>query len=187
MSDFWAEMAQVFTVESAIDDQLQGRALEGPATTSLRELTDAARTAASLSLPVEAGTRVRFVANLGSVLTYDDIPDPGTPGTVVKVKTAGGKMTARDGWVYVAWDDGMFRPILAEHLRLASTKARVARGIRMAVSSMSDLTAFFSHTGSMAADELVHKATKDLWSVRKDDNGYVIDRLFDSTGKPLKV
>ena len=36
-------------------------------------------------------------------------------------------------------------------------------------------------------EELVHKATDDLWSFSKGDDGYVISRLFDETGDPLKA
>ena len=36
-------------------------------------------------------------------------------------------------------------------------------------------------------EELVHKATKDLWSFKKDGDNYVIERLFDESGNPLKV
>jgi len=40
-------------------------------------------------------------------------------------------------------------------------------------------------TGSR--DELVHKATKDLWSFREDGGQFVIERLFNDSGDPLKV
>jgi hypothetical protein len=34
---------------------------------------------------------------------------------------------------------------------------------------------------------LVQKATRDLWSLSQSENGYVIERLFDDNGKPLKA
>lgn len=51
------------------------------------------------------------------------------------------------------------------------------------IDSLSDLYAFDS-TGD---NKLVHKSTKDLWSVEAlDDGTVVINRLFDQTGKPIK-
>jgi len=48
---------------------------------------------------------------------------------------------------------------------------------------MGDLTAFLK----VGSETLVHKATRDLWSLRKDGKEFVIERLFDDTGVPLKV
>jgi hypothetical protein len=37
-------------------------------------------------------------------------------------------------------------------------------------------------------DVLVHKATKDLWSLKVGEDGsYDIERLFDDAGDPLKI
>jgi len=49
------------------------------------------------------------------------------------------------------------------------------------------VSAFFTPASSGNNDELVHKATKDLWSFHQDGDNYVIERLFDETGEPLKV
>ena len=165
--------------------EIRGRSLMGPDNSVMQSLTDKGREAQALPLPVDAGARVAFIANLGSVLTYDDIPGDGMEGTVITVKTGAGKATAQDGRVFVIWDDGKFRSIMAEHLRRAKGSRRMARNVRMVVADFMDLTAFFSPSGS--ADELVHKATKDLWAVRDNGAGYVIERLFDGSGKPLKV
>jgi hypothetical protein len=51
---------------------------------------------------------------------------------------------------------------------------------------LGDLTQFFSSSRT-ASDTLIHKATKDLWSLKKDGSDYVIERLFDDSGSPLKV
>jgi len=181
---FWEEMRSAFTVDSAIDTVLQEQSLEGPRSTSMRSLTDKGKAANALSLPQHSGTRVRFVANLGSVLTYDDIPGDKMEGTIITVKTAEGHINHRDGRVFVLWDDGQFRPILAEHLRRAPRKTRVANVVRMA-GSLGDLSSLFGSTSR--DDELVHRATKDLWAFREERGQYVIERLFDDTGKPLKV
>ena len=174
-----------FELTSAVDTVLQGKELESPRFSSLRRLTDAGRTAAALPLPVNAGTRVAFIANIGSVLTYSDPPPDGIDGTVVTVRTGSGNATAQDGRVFVLWDDVKLRGIMAEHLRRAKVTSRQAQNVRMVVSNLGDLSSFFASGGRQ--DELVHKATKDLWAFKKDGDQYVIERLFDDTGKPLKV
>lgn len=185
MPDFWDEMQGVYSIESALDEHLQERTIDGPATTSLQALTDKSRAANALRLPVEAGTRVRFIANIGSVLTYDDIPGDGLVGTVVTVKTADGNLTANDGRVFVMWDDGKFRPILTEHLRAALTPNKRASSFRMVLSDWDDVASYFDN--GRRADELVHRATKDLWTMKKEKGSYVIERLFSEDGAPLKV
>ena len=182
---FWEEMRTAFTVDSAIDTVLQERTIEGPRSTAMRALTDQAKAAKALPLPQPSGTRVKFVANLGSVLSYDDVPDGNLGGTIITVKTAEGNLNHREGRAFVLWDDGKFRPILAEHLRLASQKNRVASVVRMSAGNLGDLSGLFASSGR--EDELVHRATKDLWAFRQEGGQYVIERLFDDTGKPLKV
>lgn len=188
MSDFWDEFSTAFANETGMDRMLQGKELkQASAPTEMQMLTEKQRRANALPLPVEAGTRVRFVANVGSVLTYDNIPGKGVEGTVVKVKSADGNLTAQDERVFVQWDDGTFRPIYAEHLRLATSNKRMARNLVLRASSLGDISSMFSMARSGGGDELVHRATKDLWSFRKDTGGFVIERLFDTNGKPLKV
>jgi len=126
------------------------------------------------------------VSNLGAVLTYDDPPADGLEGTVVTVKTGGGVTTHLDNRLFVLFDDGKFRGIQAEHLRLAGTSKR-ASNVRMVVSDLGDLSSFFVQAASGADDELVHRATKDLWALKQDGDNFVIERLFDETGNPLKV
>ena len=184
MSDFWADMQGAFIVESAVDHFLQERTLQGSQTTSMRDLTDAAREASALSLPQKAGTRVTFKSNIGAVLTYDDLPDNGMGGTIVTVRTGTGDTTAMDENVFVLWDDGKFRSIRAEHLR-PTASSKKASAVRMRVADLGDLSSFFR--SGAREDELVHKATKDLWSFKKEGESYVIERLFDETGTPLKV
>lgn len=188
MSDFWDEMGMAFVGSTAIDEYLGegSRKLEGTHYTSVRNLTDVIREAHALPLPVEAGTRVRFMSNIGSVLSYDDIPGPKVEGTVVTVRTGTGNATALDERVFVLWDDGKFRPIMAEHLRPAGVTSKRGSTVRMVVADLGDISSFFS-AASGGRDELVHKATKDLWSFRQEGEQYVIERLFNETGAPLKV
>jgi hypothetical protein len=175
-------------VPNAIDRILQGKLLGDSRTTSLQDLTDKGREANSLSGPFNAGQRVSFIANVGSVLTYDNVPGDGVDGTIIKIKSGAQKITAQGDLVFVQWDDGNFRPILAQHLRPGSSSKRMARNVAVRVADFSSLVGLFTpHVTSSADDELVHRATKDLWSFRQDEGGYVIERLFDYKGEPLKV
>jgi len=167
----------------AIDHVLQGRQIEGSATTAIRALTDRAKKADSLKLPVSAGTRVAFQHNLGSVLHYANVPDD--EGTVVTVRSANGDITSHDGLVMVAWDDGQFLPVMPEHLHLASEQP-ATNGFRMRAASFGDLSSFFE-SPRFGSNDLVHKATKDLWSMTEGEDGFVIERLFSESGDPLKV
>lgn len=170
--------------QPSVFDEVLGRVASNPRHTAVRALVDANLGASALDLPVEAGSRVAFNASLESVLTYPDVPHPACEGTVITVKTAEGPMTHRGADVFVMWDDGRFRSIRAEHLKPGSPR-KTATNFRMVVSDLGDISSMFS--ARPGEDELVHKATKDLWSVRKDGSSFVIERLFDDTGKPLKV
>lgn len=150
---------------------------------SMRALTDKARASSALPLPVNAGTRVAFKVNLGSVLTYPDVPHPACEGTVITVKTATGPATHQGSDVFVLWDDSKFRVIRAEHLK-PGTSRKTATSFRMVVSDLGDISSMFINASS--GDDLIHKATQDLWSVKKDGGSFVIERLFDNSGKPLK-
>jgi len=186
--DFWDNFVRDASLGEtedggSMDSFLTGKALGGGQFTSMQSLTDKGRAAMALQLPVAAGARVMFAGNLGAVLTYADPPAPGSFGTVVTVRSASGEVTAHDGKVFVKWDDGEFRSIHAEHLRPAQgTKRRGAQMSRMRVASLGDLTDFLK----VANDTLIHRSTKDLWSFHRDGSEYVIERLFDSSGKPLK-
>jgi len=202
--DFWNKLAEGHTetsVPNAVDTILSGKA-HGADFESVRYLTDKGREAGALELPVAAGHKVMFVGSLGAVMSLDDPPRPGTLGEVVHVKSANGDITAHQGKVFVKWDDGVFRPVYAEFLRDAPSQRK--KGMRTStgdptdrfgriastvctirVASLGDLTSFLklSNEGST----LIHRSTKDLWSFEKDaDGGFVVNRMFDDTGKPLK-
>lgn len=142
-----------------------------------------------LDAPMASGTRVAFIGDLDSMLTYgNDFPADGLGGAVVKVRAAAGDVTAEGQHVFVLWDDGKFRPVLARHMRLEPSKKRgkVGDKVRIVTSNLGDISSFFTRTASSKGGELVHKATKDLWSFRQEGGQYVIERLFDSTGTPIK-
>lgn len=148
-------------------------------------LTDRGRAESALSdKALVAGTRVEFITNLGSVLTYPDPPTPHTEGTIVMARTADGDTTHQGDMVFVKWDDGRFMASHREHLRRAPTNTKRASAFVKRVSSLGDLTDFMASS----EDDLIHKATQDIWSVSHDDKGdVVISRLFSETGEPLKV
>ena len=134
---------------------------------------------------VLAGTRVVFDGRLSSLLAYSDPPPSGVPGTVVTVRTAMGTTTHHPGMLFVKWDNGRFGGFHAEHLKPAPSEKRTAHSnYRQVVSSLGDLGDFLRVA---SGPDLVHKATKDLWSLKVSGGEYVIERLFDETGKPLKV
>ena len=186
-SDFWASLTENSSSQlltAAMDTHLSGKAI-GESFEGVRALTDAGRAKQALSLPVEVGTRVAFVGGLGAVLSYENPPETGSMGSVVHVKSAGGNLTSHEGKVFVSWDDGRFLPVHAEHLRLAGQPAgRVKRQASVRrIASLGDLTSFFTKVGS---DTLIHKSTRDLWALKQDAGGFLIERLFDDNGEPLK-
>lgn len=50
------------------------------------------------------------------------------------------------------------------------------------IGSLSQLKGFVR----IASDALINKSTNDLWALRKNGDSYVIERLFQDGGKPLK-
>lgn len=132
-----------------------------------------------------AGMRVAFLDSLESVMAYPNPPSPGTEGTVVMVRTASGDTTSMMGQVFVKWDDGKFQPTWASHLVRAGSSKKLASNYarRHNASSINDFLRMSSES-----NDLVHKATKDLWSLQVGDDGdVVIARLFAEDGSPLKV
>ena len=57
-----------------------------------------------------------------------------------------------------------------------------SKGMRR-VASIQDLSPFLR----LSVDTLIHKADKDLWAIRKQDDGSLcVERMFDDRGSPLK-
>jgi hypothetical protein len=186
--DFWNSLTlgQQSRTASALDDYLSSKEEEVRGK-GLRALTDRGRAANALLVPAEAGTRVAFVTNIGSVLSYPEPPAPDTEGTVVMVRTAEGDQTGLGGMVFVKFDTGEFMAIHPEHLRRAAPNTKRASNFALRVSNLGDLSGFL-RWGTDGDNELVHKATKDLWSFESTPEGeFVISRLFDDTGSPIQV
>ena len=201
MSDFWNTLMQSafgktastedtagsidHFLDNAVDQTLTGNNLEDARTSSLQALTQREREKNALGLPVDAGVRVRFAGALGAVMSYDNPPHPGTEGTVVMVRSAFGDITNHDSRVFVKWDTGEFCPMDTTHLRRVAG-AKQAQAVQLRISNLGDISELFSTAGSKEGD-LIHKATEDLWSVSKEGDQFVISRLFDDSGDPLKV
>ncbi len=186
--NFWDELTTgpMTSTASSLDLHLQRRE-EAAAASGIRVLTDAGRAAAALPIPVLPGTRVAFTANLGSVLAYDNPPAADATGTVVMVRTAEGDQTSLDEHVFVKFDDGRFLAMHREHLRKAARNTKVASNYMRRVASLGDLTGFL-HFGGDDDHDLVHKATKDIWSFQQTGEGdYLLARLFDDSGAPLHI
>ena len=185
--DFWTNLTlgQQSKTASSLDAHLQNRE-EQIAGTGLRALTDRGRESNAFPLPAEVGARVAFVSNIGSVLQWPDPPDDGAEGTVVMVRTAEGDQTSFGGFVFVKFDNGRFMQIDPQYLRRASINSKLASNFSRRVSNLGDLSGFLRW--GTEDHELVHKATRDLWSFETTDRGdFVLSRLFDDTGEPLKV
>ena len=134
-----------------------------------------------IRLPVDPGTRVTYAGEVGNVL-FDGAPSPGTEGEVVLVRSSSlGDITDHNGHVFVKWQTGEFGSFPSEHLRRSNVKCASSHTMR--VGGLGDLSGFMASGES----DLVHRATKDLWSFRKENDEYVIQRLFDDNGDPLRV
>jgi len=163
-----------------------GQAWNGPNFSRVQDYVRKERDEATLDLPVMSGTRVAFNPTLEALLTYPTPPNAKYAGTVVRVRTAHGDMTAVKDLVFVKWDTGSFMPVMRQHLRRASTKnQKTASSYRVVTASLGDLTEFMKVGG--ASDSLIHKATRDLWSLEKSGGKFVLERLFTESGEPLKV
>ena len=169
--DFWTSLAAGHTntvLAGAMDSHLSGKSID-ESFGSVRTLTDVHRQANALSLPVEAGTKVVFAGGLGAHMSYDDVPADGITGEVVMVKSATGSITHHDGKVFVKWADGKFRPIHAEHLRLAGHGK-----------AASDVKATFEKIKALAEKKPKNKFLKDLLKQMADEG-------FTPTEKQMKV
>ena len=133
------------------------------------------------------GMRVSAHTNNG-LLIPGQLPKSGTKGTVVSVKTATGDITSMDGEVFVQFDGrSNIDRIPVNFLRVASMKVSNIDDHFIVLSGPSLMASFMSQAGDKEST-LVHKATKDLWSMRLSDDGtYDVERLFDENGDPLKI
>lgn len=175
MSDFWNSLTQSFAPREnrTLQDFLKGA--EAPVIPVAKSVD---------TLP--AGARVAFQASLEAMLSYTRPPKDGLTGTVVMVRTASGDCTTANGQVFVRWDSGEFFPVYANHLQLSKSLSKRSSDVFMSSQGVGDLGSFLRVSGSDS--DLIHKATRDLWSLKTSETGDMyLARLFDETGNPLKV
>jgi len=137
-----------------------------------------------------AGLRVSFAGTMEAMLSYPDAPPPGTKGTIIEARTSGRKATSHEGMVFVKFDGHKEMAVVANHLVVseqAKKKAKRKQASMTRRASSIDALLGGGDFVKLAEDTLVHKATKDLWGLRQDVNGYVIERLFNDDGSPLKL
>jgi hypothetical protein len=162
---------------SASADDVAVRRFSGR--TAVRDLL---RSTPSLTYPPTTGARVAFSTSIEALMSYPNPPAGGSVGTVITVRTASGDVNHHEGMVFVRWDDGRMMQVYANHIRPSTGRQRIADAVSQRIAGLGDLTEFFK----VAKDTLVHKSTKDLWSLKKVGEEFVIERLFDETGDPLK-
>jgi len=170
---FWDETRSYFTHTGSILDQMLGSSSpETPPAPNSRRAS--------------VGERVRFVNSLESLVAYKEPPPKGVEGSVVLVRLGVGKhATEHQGNVFVRWDDGKFRAVHRRHLAsVKNANRRVADSFQMFFANQGEITPAFSMTAS--DNELVHRSTKDLWSFRQNGEGFVLERLFNGDGHPIK-
>jgi hypothetical protein len=165
----------------------EGTPLEGGQFQSVRSLAAAQAdpTCTLEDMALTAGTKVKFVATAEALFTYPDPPEPGSVGTVIEAKVAGVTATMHEGRAFVAWADGKARAIHQSHLTLAVQPSKTANKNRIRVGS--SLDSLLGEFLKVADDTLVNRSSRDLWGLRQDSEGYVIERLFDDRGEPLKL
>ena len=150
--------------------------------TSIVDLTDRTRNQKKTS-QFQEGIRVYVSTNNGLILP-SNLPMSGSKGTVCSVKTANGDKTSLDGGVFVKWDG---------RDKIESVPTLFLRKASVRVSNLDDFYFLDGNTSmlqfaSQGDPNLVHKSTKDLWSVRiSEDGSFDVERLFDDEGNPLKL
>lgn len=63
-----------------------------------------------------------------------------------------------------------------------ATKTAASKPMRTKVGSLQQLQGF----QRISAETLVNRSTQDLWAIRKEADGFYIERLFNDDGTPLK-
>lgn len=56
------------------------------------------------------------------------------------------------------------------------------KAARVKVASLNQLNGF----QRLSSETLIHKSTKDLWTIKNEGGEYYIERLFQDNGQPLK-
>jgi hypothetical protein len=180
-------MDNLLSQEVGIESVLSGVKMGGEKSVSVLNLSkQAGEDLEYTAWPPLPGTRVAFSDELSAMFAYKNSPDPSETGTVVLVRCASGDTTHINDYAFVKWDSGRFMHIYRDHLMKSATSktASVTPPARIRVASLGDLTSFFNSAAG-SKNELVHKSSRDLWSLKKEGDSYVLNRLFDEHGRPL--
>lgn len=152
-----------------------------------RRVARSAAPAQAIKPPGIYGLPVRLTPSVGYALSTRRLPDPQARGSIVCVRTARGEVSAmgRQGF-FTAWEDGKFLEIPPDIL------ARVQGGkydpaLVRRVANLGDVVGKEYALSATSPQELIHKATRDLWAFQKVEGQYQLCRLFDYDGNPLHV
>lgn len=165
------------------DNRIAPQGLEDPHFTSMQGLVKKKK-----SVSAKVGTRVKLRHCPEVWLNYPILPNMEESGSVVLVRTASGDTTIHDNHLFIKWDYGGFGAYHLDDLRPSFESTRRASSVRQRIAGFGDLTHFFeaSRTASTSTD-LIHKSTRDLWSLEKEGDNFVLSRLFTDSGEPLKA
>jgi hypothetical protein len=186
---YWFSIKGIFIMYISFIDNKKTASLDGVLSEriSVSDLTDKKRATLTGNL-LKEGTVIYANHNNGLILP-PNMPEHNTKGVVVGVQTMSGIKTAMDGVVFVKWQ-GSERITQAPvtNIRLASKRVANLDGFAFATPNLLKGTHMAVQNLVASKDVLVHKATKDLWSMKvSDDGSFDIERLFDDDGNPLKI
>ena len=167
---------------AGVEEMFEPQGLDDHYHQSVQHLTEHGRRKNKKSY--SSGARVAYRGNSGDLVPYVHDLKIGQTGTVVTVRSKeGNHITERDGRVFVKWDSGAFIPVNAHHL--TNSRKRIASTFQLRSASIDAFLGDFMRVAS--ENELIHKATHDLWSLSVGGDGqFVVSRLFSEDGKPLK-
>lgn len=133
------------------------------------------------------GLPVRLAPTMGYAFSTRRLPDPRAQGSIVCVRTGRREVSAmgREGF-FTAWEDGKFLEVPPDFVvRVANGKFDPALTRRVA--NLDSVVGKEFSLSATSPQELIHKATRDLWAFQDVGGQYQLCRLFDHDGTPLRV
>ena len=170
---------------SALDDLLAQRG-EDPAARR-RVARAAASGVQQVKPPGLYGQPVQVLPSVGFALSARRLPDPKARGSIVCVRVGRREVSAmgRQGF-FTAWEDGKFLEMPPDLLaRVQGGKYDPALARRVA--SLDEVVGREFALSAASPQELIHKATRDLWAFQNVGGQFQLCRLFDYDGNPLHV
>lgn len=74
--------------------------------------------------------------------------------------------------------------VASGHAQVHEGRIIPIKGGAIRVATLGNLDFLFRYASD---DTLIHKATQDVWSVRKSEQGYLIEKMVDDTKAPIKI